>query len=102
RNVDLASIAETERNLLEYLTACAHGQTSPAGLTFRYKGAIAVYRGRGVAHRLSKGPAPRAVLLLLSRTDPVFGEPTTPGNMDDTQGGPTQASLRHYRDGAHA
>ncbi|MGN6193196.1 MAG: PAS domain S-box protein [Rhodanobacteraceae bacterium] len=99
RNVDLASIAETDRNLLEYLTACAHGQTSPARLTFRYKGAIAVYSARGVAHRLSKDPAPRAVLLLLSRTDPVFGEPTTPnGNMDATQGGPTEASLRHERD----
>src|SRR5690348_15822964 len=99
RNVDLASIAETDRNLLEYLTACAHGQTSPARLTFRYKGAIAVYSARGVAHRLSEDPASRAVLLLLSRTDPVFGELTTPnGNMDATQGGPTEASLRHERE----
>jgi PAS domain S-box-containing protein len=99
RGRDLASlVTSTSPGLLEYLRACADGQTSPARLTFEYEGAVAIYSARGIAHSPSDDPASRSVLLLLSRAAPAVTEPTPPNaNVDVTQDRPTEASLRHER-----
>ncbi|HEY9110529.1 MAG TPA: PAS domain S-box protein [Rhodanobacteraceae bacterium] len=96
---DLASlVTDTDGSLLEYLRACADGQTSPARLAFEYEGATAIYSARGVAHGLSEDATSRPVLLLLSRVDPDVTKPTPPNaNADVTQDRPTEASLRHER-----
>ena len=95
RDVDLASIAETDRNLLEFLRACADGQASPARLTFRYKDARAVYSARGNAHNLSGDSVPRLVLLLLSRMDSSATESMrVESNPDIAQISGAEASLQ--------
>ena len=92
RGVDLASIAETDRNLLEYLRACAHGQAPPARLTFRHKGTTTVYGARGIAHGSPEGAASSAVLLLLNRVHPgAMGPAPTGSNADVAQSGRTEA-----------
>ena len=96
RGLDLISlVAETDRDLLEYLQACSLDQPSPARLTFKYKGAMAAYHARGIAYSLSEDTASRPVLLLLNRlyagaTDPAPAE----SNADVAQSRWTEASPR--------
>ncbi|HLI19329.1 MAG TPA: PAS domain S-box protein [Rhodanobacteraceae bacterium] len=96
RGRDLVSlVAETDRGLLEYLRACAHGEAPPARLTFSYDGGMAVYSARGMPHSLSESPAPRPILLLLNRLDPGVAEPTSAdSNADATQDRRAEGSLR--------
>ena len=97
---DLASlVAETDRNVLEYLQACARGEASPARLTFRTKGAVAVYSARGTPHTLPDGPASPPVLLLLNRVQPDVAEPTATGsNADVAHSGWADAFRRDAHD----
>jgi len=43
-------VADANLDLLEYLQACAHGQTSSVRFAFRYEGATAAYSARGIAY----------------------------------------------------
>ena len=96
RGRDLASlVSETDRDLLEYLRACVHGEAPPARLTFRYEGGVAVYGARGFPHSLSGESAPRSILLLLNRLDPGGAEPASAeSSADVAQGSRTKGSLQ--------
>lgn len=92
-------VTNADPSVMEYLRACAHGEVSPARLTFEHEGAIAVYSARGIARDPSEGSASQPILLLLIRVHPDISEPTpADSNADAAQSPRAEASLRREPD----